>query len=86
VKRLALSLIALTIVALCSACLTTTGGNAGDNPQPPAADTPQAAENRTPSSVPPSSVPPSGVPTDSAKPEQATLAFGKSYAWDDGIV
>jgi hypothetical protein len=77
VKRLALSLLALLITSLCSACLATTG----DNPD----DDPPAGENRPPASVPPSTVSPSGVPTDSGKPERKTLAFGKSHTWDDGV-
>lgn len=43
-KRLALSLPALLIALLCSACLDTTGGNADDNPP--------AGENRPPSTAP----------------------------------
>jgi hypothetical protein len=66
VKRLALSLLALLIASLCSACTATTG-----NPD----DNPPAGENR----------PPSAPPTDGGKPEQETLAFGKSYTWDDGV-
>jgi hypothetical protein len=87
VKRLALSLLALLITSLCSACLATTGGNPDDDPA--------AGENRPPASVPPSTVPPStvppstvspsSVPTDSGRPEPKTLAFGKSHTWDDGV-
>jgi hypothetical protein len=67
VKRLVLSLLALLIASLCSACMATTGGSPEDNPP--------TGENR----------PPSSEPTDSGKPEQETLAFGKSYTWEDGV-
>jgi hypothetical protein len=66
VKRLALSLSAVLITWLCSACFTT-GGSPDDNPP--------AGDNR----------PASTEPTDSGEPEQETLAFGKSYTWDDGV-
>lgn len=65
-KRLVLSLPALLIAWLCSACFTT-GGSPDDNPP--------AGDNR----------PASTEPTDSGEPEQETLAFGKSYTWDDGV-
>jgi hypothetical protein len=66
VKRLALSLLALLVAWLCSACFTT-GGSPDENPP--------AGDNR----------PASSEPTDSGEPAQQTLAFGKSYTWDDGV-
>jgi hypothetical protein len=66
VKRLALSLSAVLITWLCSACFTT-GGSPDDNPP--------AGDNR----------PASTEPADSGEPEHETLAFGKSYTWDDGV-
>jgi hypothetical protein len=78
VKRLALGLPAPLIALLCSACLASTGGNPDDN-RP-------AVETRTPSSEPSVGTPPASTePTYSATPERETLAFGKSYTWDDGV-
>jgi hypothetical protein len=72
VKRLALTVLALLITALCCACLAPTGGNADYNPPP--------GEYR-----PPSSVPTESAPTETGRSEQEALAFGESYTWDDGV-
>jgi hypothetical protein len=78
VKRLALGPLALLLALLCSACLASTGGNPDDNAP--------AGATRMPSSEPTVETPPaSSEATDSATPERETLAFGKSYTWDDGV-
>jgi hypothetical protein len=78
VKRLALSPLALLVASLCSACLASTGGNPDDNPP--------AVETRAPSSEPTGeSRQPSSEPTDGGTPKRETLAFGRSYTWDDGV-
>lgn len=88
VKRLAASLPALLFAWLCSACATTTGDGLYRN-RPP-------EENRSASAYPTRlSLPTSPTPTitDLPSPEttatrtraQKTLAFGKSYTWDDGV-
>jgi hypothetical protein len=78
VKRLALGLLVIFIPPLCSACGASTGGNADDNP--PAVVTPPPSSQPTVQTPPPSS-----QPTESGVPEPATLEFGKSYTWDDGV-
>jgi hypothetical protein len=85
VKRLVLGLVALVIAWLCSACIATADGGLDDIPP--------ANRNSAPASVPitspPASVPitspPASAPTPSGEPQQETLAFGKSYTWDDGV-
>jgi hypothetical protein len=78
VKLFGLGLVALLAALLCSACLATTGGNPDDHPP--------AVETRAPSSEPTvATPPPSSEPTDSEVAEPETLAFGKSYSWDDGV-
>jgi hypothetical protein len=76
VKRLALGLVVLLIASLCSACGASTSGNADDDP--PAVVTPPPSSQPTVQTPPPSS-----QPTESGGP--ATLEFGKSYTWDDGV-
>jgi hypothetical protein len=88
VKRLALGLLVLFIALLCSACLASTG-NGDDNP--PTVETHAPSTQPTVQTPPPSSQPtvqtppPSSQPTDSGVPKPETLAFGKSYTWDDGV-
>jgi hypothetical protein len=56
-------------------------------------DIPPANQNGAPASVPtvsppasvPTASPPASAPTPSEKVRQETLAFGKSYTWDDGV-
>jgi hypothetical protein len=77
-KRLAFGLLALLVASLCSACLSTTG----DDPDAK----PPAIETSAPSSEPTGqTLSPSSKPTDSGTPQPETLAFGKSYTWDDGV-
>jgi hypothetical protein len=76
VMRLALGLSVLLIALLCSACLAGSGGNPDDN-RP-------TVEIRSPSSDATAKTPaPSSEPSEA--PKQATLPFGKSYAWRDGV-
>jgi hypothetical protein len=84
-KRLAISLPALLAAWLCSACLATTDGSLDENP--PTGVTPPPGVNSAPSPSPvrSSEATPAGEPTASETFEQKTLAFGKSYTWDDGI-
>ena len=80
VRRLVQGVLAVLIALLCSACLTTTEGSPDEIPP--------AVENSPPPSQPTVSQnrpPPSSEPTESKKPQQKTLAFGKSYRWDDGV-
>jgi hypothetical protein len=87
VKRLPLGLVVILIASLYSACGASTGGNVDDNP--PAVVTPPPSSQPTVQTPPPSSQPtvqtppPSSQPTESGVP--ATLEFGKSYTWDDGV-
>jgi hypothetical protein len=77
VTRLALGPPVLLVALLCSACLASTSGNPDDSPP--------AVEIRSPSSPPTvETPPPSSEPTESGVPGEV-LAFGKSYAWDDGV-
>jgi hypothetical protein len=78
-KRLAISLPALLAAWLCSACLASTSGSLDKSP--PAGVTFPTGASQAPSS----GLTPSSEPTASRKPEAKTLAFGKSYTWDDGV-
>jgi hypothetical protein len=78
-KRLVISLPALLAAWLCSACLASTGGSLAETP--PAGVTFPTGVSRAPSS----GLTPSSEPTASRKPDAKTLAFGKSYTWDDGV-
>jgi hypothetical protein len=78
-NRLAISLPALLAAWLCSACLASTSGSIDESP--PAGVTFPTGASRAPSS----GLTPSSEPTASRKPEAKTLAFGKSYTWDDGV-
>jgi hypothetical protein len=88
VKRLTASTLAVLIASVCSACVAPSDdGNPYNNPP--------AVENRPPSSVPTdspptaivptASMPTASLPTAGGRPEQETLAFGKSHRWDDGV-
>ena len=84
-KRLAISLPALLAAWLCSACLAPTDGSLDGNP--PAGVTPPVRVNSpaSPIGVPSSEPTTAGEPTAREKFEQKTLAFGRSYTWDDGV-
>lgn len=84
-RRLALGLLGTVAALLCSACVSTTGASPEDTPPP--LDTPTPTNVAPQSSVAPSSSvgPSSSAPSVSRKPKRATLAFGKSYTWRDGV-
>jgi hypothetical protein len=97
VERFAVSLLAVLIALVCSACVAPTDGNPFATPSV-VANAPSSSaltDSVPPDPVPTGSVPtggvPSGnvptgsVPTPGGKPTQKPLAFGKSYRWDDGI-
>jgi hypothetical protein len=78
VKRLVLGVLALLVAFLCSACVGTTG----DNPDAKA----PTSESPAPSSQPTGqTLTPTSEPTDSGTFQRETVAFGKSYTWDDGV-
>jgi hypothetical protein len=87
VRNLAFGLLPVVIASLCSACLATTGGRLDDMP-PVGQSSPPSSE---PTDVGPAAGRPTaggptpGRPTASEEPERETLAFGKSYTWDDGV-
>jgi hypothetical protein len=89
VRRLAVSLPALLIAWLCSACLASSGGSPEENRPPiqnPPASSQPSLEN-TPASGPPSleNTPASSQPTPEPQPQQETLPFGRSHRWHDGV-
>ena len=89
VKRFALGPLTVLIASLCSACLTTTAGGTDDSPPPSAI--PQPSTMSTPGGEPSSggggpSTAGGRPPTGGAKPKRETLPFGKSHAWDDGVI
>ena len=90
-ERFALCLPAVLIASVCSACAPPNDGNPFGTP-PTVANPPSSSvltDSVPPDSTPTGSVPPDSTPTgsvpNSLKPEQETLAFGKSYRWDDGV-
>ena len=91
-ERFALCLPAVLIASVCSACAPPNDGNPFGTP-PTVANPPSSSvltdsvppESTPTGSVPPESTPTGSVPTPSLKPEQETLAFGKSHRWDDGV-
>jgi len=89
VRRLAVSLSALLIAWLCSACLANPGGSPDENR--PAVQNPPPSSQPTVENPPPSNSPTvqnrptSSSPTPERQPQQETLAFGKSHRWDDGV-
>lgn len=88
VKRIVLGPLTALIASLCSACLTTTAGSPDDNPRLSAA--PQPSTMSTGGGEPSSGGGPSTgavrPSTGGATPKRETLAFDKSYAWDDGVI
>jgi hypothetical protein len=97
VERFALSLLAVLIASVSSACAPPSDGNPFGTP-PTVANPPSSSvltdstppdssppDSPPPDSTPTGSVPTGSVPTPSMEPEQETLAFGKSYRWDDGV-
>jgi hypothetical protein len=89
VRRLAVSLPALLIAWLCSACLASSGGSPEENRPPiqsPPASSQPTIENSPASSQPSvQNSPASSQPTPEPQPQQETLAFGKSRRWHDGV-
>jgi hypothetical protein len=96
VKRFALGPLTVLIAMLCSACLTGTAGSPDDNPPPNATAQPStmstggAEPSRGGGSLSTAGASPSTArarpSTGGVKPKRETLAFGKSYAWDDGVI
>jgi hypothetical protein len=82
VERFALCLPAVLIASVCSACAPPNDGNPFGTP--PTVANPQSSSVLS-DSVPPDCTPTGSVPTPSTTLEQETLAFGKSYRWDDGV-
>lgn len=81
-ERFTLCLPAVLIASVCSACAPPNDGNPFGTP-PTVANPPSSSVLSD--SVPPDGTPTGSVPTRSTTLEQETLAFGKSYRWDDGI-
>jgi hypothetical protein len=89
VRRLAVSLPALLIALLCSACLASSGGSSEENRPPiqnPPASSQPSPENSPASGTPsPENSPASSQPTPEPQTQQETLAFGRSHKWHDGV-
>jgi hypothetical protein len=87
VERFALCLLAVLIASVCSACAPPTDGNPFATPSV-VANAPSSSaltDSVPPESTPTGSVPTGSMPIPSMRPEQETLAFGKSHRWDDGV-
>jgi hypothetical protein len=89
VRRLAVSLPALLIAWLCSACLASSGGSPEENrppiQSPPASSQPTIENSPTSSQPSVQNSPASSQPTPEPQPQEETLAFGKSHRWRDGV-
>ena len=78
-------MLALVIAWLCSACLAATGGAPNDIPSAGESSLRSTPVTATPPSATPPTATPSSATPSGRQSEQKTLAFGKNYAWHDGV-